>query len=566
MLPSGDIKVRYEDYLAKYIRKTGEYTPVLVDSVDLDVSDYLDKNKKEFINKLKKRSKIKEKFDSFGLRFDKYTNDFKPKEKKKIKKEDGKAFEELYKPDYKIVVTYRKFIKKYMTYRKSYRVIKLKQLRPEQYYNILRDLFRKAIGKSEGKVDIVTHNSKLDKPFHPKRMPTQEVYEDYLDVLADKIEYKELDITECTFDFHVIELPHGGKKTTKDDVVNKKVSVELEFPKTSGLTELAKGYFPHLFNTVENQNYIGKYPHEDYYGYQSMATKQRETFMKWSKFLIKGTIAIDEDIKQDVYSKKSIAWLDYLSNKHNINIQHALNGGEKKLRLGNKTYKVDGFYENTVYQFQGCHWHGCLRYNRESTINKQNQMCMKALYEKTQKINKKILDAGYELFQIWKCDFDNDKEIKKYIKKEWKREFVTPLNPRDAFYGGRCEPTTLKYEMKGEKGRYIDVCSLYPTVNFFDYYPIGHPDKIYNPKRFSKKWYGLIKCKILPPRKLYHPVLPYKEEKLIFSLCKSCSETIKCKHKNEAGKPKSAVEKKNVKNAMKLEIRNVVIQIKREAS
>ncbi|GFQ77324.1 uncharacterized protein TNCT_399661 [Trichonephila clavata] len=47
-------------------------------------------------------------------------------------------------------------------------------------------------------------------------------YEDYLDVLADKIEYKELDITECTFDFHVIELPHGGKKTTKKDVVNKK--------------------------------------------------------------------------------------------------------------------------------------------------------------------------------------------------------------------------------------------------------------------------------------------------------------------------------------------------------
>ncbi|GFT84279.1 DNA_pol_B_2 domain-containing protein [Trichonephila clavipes] len=346
-----------------------------------------------------------------------------------------------------------------------------------------------------------------------------------------------------------------------------------DFPKTFGLTELAKGYFPHLFNTVENQNYIGKYPHEDYYGYQSMTIKQRETFMEWyetvkdeifdfrkeimkycdsdvdilrrgcleirklflkiadidpfryvtvagvcmaiyrSKFLKEGTIAIDEDIKQDVYSKKSIAWLDYLSDKHNINIQHALNGGEKKLRLGNKTYKVDGFYENTVYQFQGCHWHGCLRCNRESTINKQNQICMKDLYEKTQKINKKILDAGYELFQIWECDFDNDKEIKKYIKKEWKREFVTPLNPRDAFYGGRCEPTTL-----------------------------------------NKKWYGLIKCKVLPPRKLYHPVLPYKKEKLVFSLCKSCSKTIKCKHKNEVGKPKSAVEKKKCKECY--EIRN----------
>ncbi|GFR33427.1 DNA_pol_B_2 domain-containing protein [Trichonephila clavata] len=35
-------------------------------------------------------------------------------------------------------------------------------------------------------------------------MSTKETYEHYLDVLADKIEYKELDITECIFDFHVM--------------------------------------------------------------------------------------------------------------------------------------------------------------------------------------------------------------------------------------------------------------------------------------------------------------------------------------------------------------------------
>jgi hypothetical protein len=32
-----------------------------------------------------------------------------------------------------------------------------------------------------------------------------------------------------------------------------------DFPKTFGLDELAKGYFPHLFNKTENQNYIGPY-------------------------------------------------------------------------------------------------------------------------------------------------------------------------------------------------------------------------------------------------------------------------------------------------------------------
>ena len=29
------------------------------------------------------------------------------------------------------------------------------------------------------------------------------------------------------------------------------------FPKTFGFSELKKGYFPHYFNTLENQQYIG---------------------------------------------------------------------------------------------------------------------------------------------------------------------------------------------------------------------------------------------------------------------------------------------------------------------
>jgi hypothetical protein len=33
-----------------------------------------------------------------------------------------------------------------------------------------------------------------------------------------------------------------------------------DFPKTFGLNELAKGYFPHLFNRKENQNYVGPSP------------------------------------------------------------------------------------------------------------------------------------------------------------------------------------------------------------------------------------------------------------------------------------------------------------------
>ena len=46
---------------------------------------------------------------------------------------------------------------------------------------------------------------------------------------------------------------------------------------------------------------------------------------------------------------------------------------------------------------------------------------------------------------------------------------------------------------------------------------------------------GLIKCSIVPPTKLYHPVLPYRSNnKQLFCLCRSCvyerNISVECKH------------------------------------
>ena len=38
----------------------------------------------------------------------------------------------------------------------------------------------------------------------------------------------------------------------------------------------------------------------------------------------------------------------------------------------------------------------------------------------------------------------------------------------------------------------------------------------------ESNWYGFIKCKLLPPTNLYHPVLPIKSKKLVFTLCNQC--------------------------------------------
>src|SRR3977135_1871011 len=120
--------------------------------------------------------------------------------------------------------------------------------------------------------------------------------------------------------------------------------------------------------------------------------------------------------------------------------------------------------------------------------------------------------------------------------------YVGRLKPRESFYGGRTEPTKLLYDFKknNEKRRYIDFVSLYPTVNYYDEYPIDHPTKILQPKKYDPSWFGLIKCKVYTPRGLYFPVLPFKQEckgahKLLFSLCRACAKKIdkKCRHFQE---------------------------------
>ena len=45
------------------------------------------------------------------------------------------------------------------------------------------------------------------------------------------------------------------------------------FPKTFGLTELRKGYFPYKFNIPENQEYVGSIPAQDYYMPETMSPK-----------------------------------------------------------------------------------------------------------------------------------------------------------------------------------------------------------------------------------------------------------------------------------------------------
>jgi hypothetical protein len=132
--------------------------------------------------------------------------------------------------------------------------------------------------------------------------------------------------------------------------------------------------------------------------------------------------------------------------------------------------------------------------------------------------------------EYWSHDYDkklrDDPEFKLFIDATNIRE---PLDPRIALTGGRTNAVKLLYVCKDdEKMDYRDVVSLYPFGQKFGRFPIGHPVVITeNFELVDQKhepYFGLIKCQIFPPRRLLHPVLPFKcGDKLLFPLCNACS-------------------------------------------
>jgi len=52
-------------------------------------------------------------------------------------------------------------------------------------------------------------------------------------------------------------------------------------PKTFGLTELKKDYFPHFFNRKENQTYVGALPPVEDYDSDNLSDKERKKFLAW---------------------------------------------------------------------------------------------------------------------------------------------------------------------------------------------------------------------------------------------------------------------------------------------
>ena len=374
-----------------------------------------------------------------------------------------------------------------------------------------------------------------------------------------------------------------------------------KLPQIFGLNELHKGYFPHLFSTKENQGYKGPMPDVKFYDPDGMKYEKQQEFLLWysqqehfdfqadlvkycisdvdilqrccgkfrelflqytgniepfvssvtiasacnevyrTLFLKEGEIAIipPNGYHHDNQSAIAMCWLDWMVHKDKKKIQHAGNGGEVYIR----GMKVDGFDTNdeSIFEFHGCMIHGCkLCYHNRASVNPFNGLTMDELYRRTTLKTERLRNMGYIVIEKWECEFRQD--IKENLELQFfykDYEPYEPLRPRDAFFGGRTNAITLYYVPKEDEHiKYVDFTSLYPYICKYGLFPIGHPQIFYGddiPELHELQ--GLLKCKILPPGRLFHGVLPYRlHGKLLFPLCLKCAtekSQTPCKHSDD---------------------------------
>lgn len=375
------------------------------------------------------------------------------------------------------------------------------------------------------------------------------------------------------------------------------------FASTFNLSQLKKGFFPHLFNTSDNQNYVGRIPDIEFYDPDSMMPEKKQELLHWYADQVRRNVTFNLKEEMIAYcrsdvallkagcikfqrefesqagfnamaecitiasacnkywrmhhlegntiaveplrgwrgantnqSLKALQWL-YLKEKEipkqeasADRIRHVRNGGEQTVRTAVTSYFVDGYdpVTRTVYEFHGCLYHGCPTCypNRNVKHYATPDRTVEELYQATLNKRMALLRAGYTVIEMWECEWQSlvkkDEAVQRFLAS---LELVPPLEPREAFFGGRTGAVALHAVAgEGEEIRYCDITSLYPWVNKTQTYPIGHPTIITQPVDQSiNSYFGLALVDILPPTGLYHPVLPVRcGGKLTFPLCASC--------------------------------------------
>ena len=227
------------------------------------------------------------------------------------------------------------------------------------------------------------------------------------------------------------------------------------------------------------------------------------------------------------------AWLDLMQKFYGENITREYRSGRRFIDgLINKEFlHEDKVYSQIGFEYFGCYFHGCDRCGNPGITDKLDET-----YESREKyFTKRNIFPEFmrecewrEMLRILSPEaiayFNERKKFHKNIK-----DNDLHCYPRRALHGGRTN--NLKFSAKSTNCKtlkYYDFTSLYPYVQARRQFPVGHPiimNEGFDENTDYSLYFGFITCKILPPKNLYIPVLPYSTNgKLLFPLCRKCAD------------------------------------------
>lgn len=203
-----------------------------------------------------------------------------------------------------------------------------------------------------------------------------------------------------------------------------------------GSVEMAKGYYPHLFNTEENVDYVGPIPGKEFFDitFSCRSDKDRDDFLAW-------------------YEK-------------NKGVKNWNNREEKKRYCENDVECLAMVVMNYTKVIQETYGMAPFKYMTGPSM--------------VHALSKKRLTQEMEL---------GDPKDPNYIHnvEEAAKSYWAVLRPqeyvmcKEALRGGRTDARRMLTEIddemwvRGERIKYVDVCSMYPWEQAVNMFPVGYP-------------------------------------------------------------------------------------------
>uniref|UniRef100_A0A914I773 DNA-directed DNA polymerase n=1 Tax=Globodera rostochiensis TaxID=31243 RepID=A0A914I773_GLORO len=306
-----------------------------------------------------------------------------------------------------------------------------------------------------------------------------------------------------------------------------------DLPKTLELDIPAKLYFPHKYN--KNENFGIRLPHLppfDDYGPNKMTEEGYGEFAAWYEDNKNTEFELGQQLK--VYCENDVEILMAAILKDNVKVRHADNGRE--IKFGG--FKVDCVIgaQKKIIEFQGCVFHGCPRCYRPWTKGVDGEL-MEEKFQRSETKMARLRDIckNFSVEEVWECDVKAELKRNMEMKKFFESVLDGPINPRDAYSGGRTMPFCL-YAVASESVEIsmFDIISLYPSVNYDAPYPVGIPKIVKRDEEVlwtepdDVPYDGLLKVKVVPPKNLLYPLLPaHIDDMLLFPLCSVCATRAK---------------------------------------